>query len=533
MTWSPMLQLFIILALGSALGSISFYGFGLRSAAVLLVALVCGHFGFSVPIEISDFGVLLFVYASGLSAGSRFFRSLGRYSWKLLLLGIVPVIVSALTMIVATQSIPLAPELSLGLFSGAITSTPAFAAALDALKEQGNQHTELLSVGYGFAYPFGMLGVALIVQLLPLLVRNNLKTEAQLLKSAELQERGEIEVRHYRITNLNCVGQTLRALDIRQYADATISRITRGTQILAADPDLALQAADVVSVVSTSQQFHKLAMLLGEEVKENLELGTDIIADDIEVSLAAITLQPLQELNFYSNYKVIITRVRREGIEFTPDGTTQLEIGDSVRVVGEKDAVRKFTLLLGEYQHKIQETHMLPFLLGILIGITVGSFSIELPYGVTFRLGLGGGCFLVSLLLGHFRKIGRFRIYVPHAARNLCRELGLLMFLAGAGTTAGAHFVEVLHSYGPMIFWCGVAITCSAVVSAFMIAFLVLRMPLLQSLGFLCGSANNSLPLTSLAEKSDSDFAAVAYATLYPISLITKIFVAEVLLRLL
>lgn len=158
---SDILLIFSIALLGYILGSVKIAGLKLGSSAVLLAALVFGHFGFSVNSVIRNFGLACFVCAVGLIAGPVFFRNFQKNALSYIGLGILTIAAGAAATIAALRMFSIPTPLAVGMFSGALTSTPGLAAAMEATENP------LASVGYGIAYPFGVVGVVLFVQLIP------------------------------------------------------------------------------------------------------------------------------------------------------------------------------------------------------------------------------------------------------------------------------------------------------------------------------------------------------------------------------
>ena len=198
-----------------------------------------------------------------------------------------------------------------------------------------------------------------------------------------------------------------------------------------------MHVGDVVLAVGADEELDKLRLLVGEEVQVEMDANTRTVSREMFVTEEKLAGKRLMDLHVWDRYTVIITRIRRAGLEITPIGTSTLELGDTLRVVGDDAALEEFGRLVGGNTRKIDETNMVPFLIGLVLGILVGLIPFPLPNGMTIKLGAAGGAFLVSLLLGHFGRIGPFRLYVPAAARNISRELGLMLFLAGAGANAG------------------------------------------------------------------------------------------------
>jgi putative transport protein len=148
---------------------------------------------------------------------------------------------------------------------------------------------------------------------------------------------------------------------------------------------------------------------------------------------------------------------------------------------------------------------------------------------VQVRLGSAGGAFLVSLLVGHFGGLGPLRLYVPAAARNLSRELGLILFLAGAGISAGADFVETLQQQGPSLVLGGAVITIVAVLAGLVLMHQFYRMNLLATMGALSAGMTNPPALGAANTQTETDLPTLYYASVYPVALIFKIVLAQLL----
>ncbi len=314
---------------------------------------------------------------------------------------------------------------------------------------------------------------------------------------------------------------------------ANISRVKRGEQIFATTPDLVLQQGDVVMVVGSEEELDKMRLVLGEETRERMDVNSNVLSVDVEVTEESLTNKKLAQMRAWERYNIVITRIRRQGLEIAPTGNVTLEMGDHIRVVGDKAAVEAFAALVNRSPRKADETHMAPFLVGLLAGIALGALPISLPNGIQVRLGSAGGAFLVSLLVGHFGGIGRLRLHVPAAAKNLTRELGLMLFLAGAGVNAGAHFMEILRQQGASLLLAGVFITTSTVLAGYLLMERVYRMNTLASMGALCACMTNPPGLGAANSQTETDLPTLSYASVYPVALIFKILMAQGLVELL
>jgi putative transport protein len=525
--------LFAILAIGSWLGSLSVRGFSLGSAGVLFTAMVFGHFGLRVPQPVMELGLLLFVYAVGLQAGPRFFRTFRRHGLRFVIIAAVVALSGAFFTILVQQVLNLPFDLASGLYTGALTCTPALAAAIDAARRISPSSSAAISVGYGMAYPFSMISIVLLVQLMPRLFRRSLRQEeAAWLKEKET-ETPALQARQFRLTNPNVDGKTVSEVNPQRMIQANISRIKSSEQVSAATPDRMLHLGDVLMVVGAPDELDKMRFLLGEETHERMDVNADVLSMDVEVIEDSLTGKKLGEMRLWEQYTVVITRIRRQGMEIAPSGSVALEMGDNLRVVGDKLAVENFVRLVHGHPRRAEETSMLSFLAGLLLGILVGSIPLQLSGGLQVRLGSAGGAFLVSLVVGHFGRLGPLRLYVPTAAKNLARELGLMLFLAGAGGEAGSQFVEILRQQGASMLVGGAFVTVASAGAGLFVMQRIYRMNLLATLGALTGCMTNPPGLGAVNARSESDLPTLSYASVYPVALIFKILMAQLLVGIL
>jgi putative transport protein len=517
-----MLVLFLILAIGSWIGQIKIKGVSLGAAGVLFVGLVFGQ-------PIMDLGLLLFVYAVGLQAGMRFFRTFKRQGIQFVVIGISTVTAGAVAIGLIAKWMGLSFDLAAGLYSGALTCTPALAAAIDTVNRLAVGDAAAVSVGYGIAYPFSMIGVVLAVQFLPRFLRRDLHAEEVRWKEEQAKEMPGIVARTYRITNTNIDGRLVKDIDLHRLSTVNLSRIRRNDRVFAATPDTRLHISDVVMVVGQEAEVAKMDVLLGEPVDVPMDVNTNVKSVDVYVTEESLTSKKLAQLKLWERYTVVITRIRRQGLEMTPTGTATLEVGDSIRVVGDSDAVDEFVRLVAGKPGRRDETQMVAFLSGLVLGVALGNIPIPLPNGLDLRLGNAGGVFLVGLLIGHFGHVGSLRLWVPPAARNITRELGLMLFLAGAGTNAGAHIVEIVMERGWSLVVVGVAISAISVITGLILMLTVYRMTLLSTMGALSATMTNPPGLGAAQAQAETDLPTVAYASVYPVALIFKILLAQIL----
>ena len=528
-----MFVLFAILTFGSWIGQWSWRGISLGTAGVLFAALVFGHFGLSVSKEVMDFGLILFVYSVGLTAGPSFFRTFRRRGMQFVILALVVVTSGAVLTALIAYLLNLSPALAAGLYTGALTCTPALAAVLDSLQRISPGDAALASVGYGVAYPFSMISMVLLIQFLPTLLKRPIKIEEQKWLAEKAIETPGLVALQFRVTNPNCEGRTVAEVNPRRLAQVNLSRIKHGERVFAATPESILHLGDVVMAVGAAEELDKMTLLLGERTDERMDVNAEVLSLDIEVMDESLTGKTLASMKVWEQYTVVITRIRRQGLEITPQGNVTLEMGDGIRVVGEKSAVRAFAKEAQGSPRRASETSMTAYLVGLLIGVFVGLIPVPFGQGVTVKLGMAGGVFVTSLLIGHFGRIGPFRLYVPPAAKNLTRELGLMLFLAGAGTNAGSHLMDVLKDQGWILLLAGASITLLSALAGLVVMIKVFKLNLLSAMGSLTASMTNPPALASANSQTETDLPSIAYASTYPVALIFKILLAQGLVEVL
>ncbi len=523
----PVAAFFLIVALGAGLGSIRLAGITLGASGVLFIALLFGHFGVQLPTSFQDLGTILFVYAIGLQAGPRFFNQFRHRGFVFAKVGILVITTGAVLTWVLTQVLELDPALAIGMYAGAMTSTPGLAAAMDAAQNP------TVGVGYGLAYPFGIIAVVLLVQLLPRFFKIDIKDEERRLRENDSKE-SRLDRRQFVVRNPAWAGKTLAELEFRQLSEVNITRIFRQGKVSVAVSDSKLELGDVVLAVGRQSELDKLRILFGEEsFSEEIFETTDIVSRDITISTDKMVGKTLAELRILKTYGVVVSRVFREDLDFVPTGRYIMELGDLLRIVGSRDDCNRFVEEAGQQEKRIYETNIAALSLGIFLGILLAYKEFHLPGGVTFRLGLAGGPLLVSLVLAHFGRIGNMNVRTPRGAKYIMQQLGLVLFLAAAGTAAGGSLVQVISESGAVILLAGATITLTSALVGCAVAFYVFRQDFLTVLGVVCGSMTSTPALGIVSGISDRSESILAYTAVYPVAMILIAVVCQFLYFLL
>jgi putative transport protein len=531
---NQLLLCFLILAVGMGLGAIRLGGISLGTSGVLFAALLLGHWGtnagWSLPDKIGSLGLVLFVYTVGLGSGTTFFRTFRQQGKGLALLGIVTVAGAAVATWALAWLLDIPGELATGVFAGSLTSTPALASAIETATTTG-RNSLAVSIGYGMAYPLGVVGVVLYAQLLPKLLRVSLDELDGKVKAAG-RESGGIVRRLVRISNPAIIDRSIREVGELAHVKAQIPRVLDGERLVPMKPDHVFQDGQVVLLVTDEDNADLLTALLGKptEVPFFVDSGHD--RAEIVLSNSELLGRPLRELHLRSRFGVTISRIERFEVPFVPSGDTTLNAGDRITAVGPPDQLRLFAKEAGHRTRKLHETDLMSLALCLAVGILVGMIPIQLPGLPEFSLGMAGGPLLVGLLVAHFGQFLGNTAYMPAAARMLTQELGLALFLADAGFLAGGSFMDTIKMYGAAPFLLSFIVIVVSLSLAYSFARFALGMNLLQILGGTCGAMTSTAGVGALSGATDSAIPVASYAAAYPASLVMMIVFAQILIAI-
>lgn len=524
---NEVLALFAVISTGLLIGRVNIGGISLGSSGVIFTALAFGHLGVKIPAGVGALGLVLFVYCVGLRAGPGFFRNFVRQGKSLTRLGGMLILVGAATAWGMSRLLHIPADLTAGIFAGALTSTPGLAAAAERLPE-GSQ----VAVGYGLAYPFGVIGVVLFVQLLPRLLRTDLNQLGRELQAKDDPGRKIIRVL-VEVMNPAVIGKRLSDLEMIAESNCQVPRRLEGNQLLPVSPTFTLEAGQHVLVVGREFRVPTVVSLLGRR-SENIDYVMDSERDrrTIVVGSRRIVGKSLSEIRPIHNFGVTISRIARHNIEFVPDMADEIAYGDSLLVVGEPENIDKFAEYAGHRARAADETDLISLGLGIICGIILGLITFDLG-GEGFSLGMAGGPLFVALVLGHFGRVGPVLGYLPRASHLLLMESGLVFFLADAGVEAGVTLVPVLQQHGLNLSLASLAIAFVPMICGYLFGRFVLRMNLLEIVGGVCGGMTSTPGLGVITAKTDIDIPVVSYAAAYPVALILMTVFAQVLVTLL
>lgn len=523
---SSYFSLFLIVALGFMLGRIKIKGLSLDVSAVIFIALLFGHYGVTIPASLGKFGLVLFIFTIGIQAGPGFFDSFKSKGKTLIILTLLVVGSACLTGLIFKYALGIRTEELVGLIAGSLTSTPGLAAAIDSTQSSA------ASIAYGIAYPFGVIGVILFIKLLPKMLRFDMEKETKRLEALAIDKYPTLETGTFKITNSNVFEKSLVQLRVRSMTGAVVSRIKHGDDLQMPSAQTVLHEGDLVKAVGNEKSLAQLTLLLGERINEDVPLGATQEIESLLVTNKQIINKTLGNLNLQAAFGCTVTRVRRSGIDLAPNPDLHIKFGDKLVVIGSKDGLQQLGQLFGNNEKKLSDTDFFPIAMGIVLGVLVGKINISFSDSFSFSPGLTGGILIVALVLSAIGKTGPIVWSMSGSANSLLRQLGLLLFLAEVGTSAGSTLVETFKESGWTLFGVGFAITLIPMVVAVLVGHGIFKINILDLIGSIAGSMTSTPGLAAADSMTDSDMPSIAYATVYPIAMVVLILFIQLIAML-
>jgi putative transport protein len=526
-----------------ALGSLSVKQLRLGVAGVLFSGILFGHFGFRIDQHLleflREFGLILFVFTIGLQVGPRFLSSLKKQGLILNALGAGVVILGGLFAVLWAFFPGIAVPAVAGLFSGATTNTPSLAAAQAALENLPTKlpgSSDLPGMAYAAAYPFGILGIILTMFLVRRIFRVDVGAEVAAVAESQRRNPHAPDYLDLEVTNSNLDGLPIKQIPFYTGSGLIASRLFRDSKLTVPTEETPLRVGDSLRLVGPRATLHELANVIGKPSAVDLRsVPTDVTTDRIYVTRRDVLGRTIGELQFTEKFGVAVTRITRAEVEFAAGDNQRLHLGDLLFVVGPSDGIRRVSEAVGNKPKALTHPHVLPVFVGIFFGVLLGSLPITFP-GVPapLRLGLAGGPLLVAILLSQFGRIGPLVWYLTPAANLVLREIGIVLFLACVGLKSGERFFDVLLQ-GQGLVWLllGAIITFVPLAIAGIVARAVCKLDYATLCGVLAGSMTDPPALAFAATLTQSDQPLISYATVYPLVMILRIVIAQVIVLLL
>ena len=533
----------LVAVVGLFIGNVKFRGIGLGIGGVLFGGIIVGHFvsqaGMTLSSDmlhvIQEFGLILFVYTIGIQVGPGFFASLRVSGLRLNLFAVLIVIIGGLVTAILHKLFDIPLPVVLGIFSGAVTNTPALGAGQQILRDLGTpmEMVDQMGMSYAMAYPFGICGILFTMRMLRVIFRVNVETEAQQHESSRTNGGALIRTINIRVENPNLHDLAIKDVPILNGDKIICSRLKREETLKVPSPDTIIQLGDLLHLVGQPADLHNAQLVIGQEVDTSLSTkGTDLRVERVVVTNENVLGKRIRDLHFKERYDVVISRLNRAGVELVASGDISLQFGDILNLVGRPSAIDAVANVLGNAQQKLQQVQMLPVFIGIGLGVLLGSIPVFVPgFPAALKLGLAGGPLIMALILGRIGSIGKLYWFMPPSANLALRELGIVLFLSVVGLKSGGDFVNTLVN-GEGLSWIGYGalITAGPLMTVGILARMPAKMNYLTMCGMLAGSMTDP-PALAFANNlhPTSGAAALSYATVYPLVMFLRIIAPQLL----
>jgi len=510
----PMLTLFFTVALGYLVGEINVKGFALGAGAVLFVALAVGWFApKAIPAPmIGSLGLALFLYTVGIQYGRQFFSGLvSADGLRANLLALSGVALSGLVCIAFWQGLDTNLGYALGLFAGSGTSTPTLQTALVAI---GNDDP---AVGYGVAYPFGVAGPILLLYLTFLVLKPKI----------EAPPPATLELKEVAVHSAALIGKELRELMVAVRGDVQIVAVRHADRNRPITPSTVVRRGDVLLAVGPNPaSLDEFATLVGANAPgQVLTDRRDLDYLRVFASKAAIIGRPLGDLPLPSKGAAAIVQVRRADTDLIAHPDLILEYGDRVGLFAKRSDFPALRRFFGDSIKGSAEVSYISIGLGMAVGFFAGALAVPVPGVGKITFGFAG-LLLVALVFGNLQRTGGLNWTMPLSANLVLRNLGVTLFLAQAGMSAGPKFVSTVAETGFLMLGLGMIATAALIVPILAIGLWMLKLPYDAVAGIAAGSTGNPAIFTYAAKLAPSERVDVGYAMIFPgMTIIKMLFV--------
>ncbi len=537
------LLLSFVIAAGIQLGKIKVFGVSLGITLVLFVGIILGHFGFTINHNVihffKEFGLILFVYSVGMQVGPGFFSSFKKGGITLNMLACGIVFLGVVTAIILHYATGIPMPTMVGILSGAVTNTPGLGAAQQAFSDMYGSTDNTIALGYAVAYPLGVIGIILSIIFIRYVFRVNFDKENEQLNNEDASHTNEAKPVSLIVKNPAVFGKSVGELsNLLEHRDFVISRIWHDSdkQIEIVSANTVLMENDKVFVITTEQDAQTIKTFIGEEIdmerKQWIRMESQFINRRILITKPELNGKRLGQLKLRKLYGINITRINRAGVDLVATPHLTLQVGDRVNVVGTETAVTNVEKVLGNSMKRLNEPNLITIFIGVALGIVLGSIPITFP-GIPqpVKLGLAGGPLIVAILISRFGYKYKLVTYTTQSANLMLREIGITLFLACVGISAGDGFVDTIVNNGGFA-WIGYGfiITTVPLLIIGCIGRYFCKVNYFTLMGLIAGSTTDPPALAYSNATAGNDAPSVGYATVYPLTMFLRVLTAQLLI---
>lgn len=540
-----LLYSFVIFA-GIYLGKIKIFGISLGVTFVLFVGILMGHLGYMVEGNtlhfLREFGLILFIFSIGMQVGPGFFSSFKEGGIKMNVLALTGIGLNLILMLGVfyiqggMDGLTNLPQM-VGIMSGAVTNTPGLGAAQQTLlqiDQNGYDLSQQMSMGYAAAYPLGVIGIIIAMLVVRKVFHIDVKKEIEEVENEQSESQLAPHMLTLEVTNELIVGLSLSKLHSLISANFVVSRIEKpGGQVLIPTANDEMELGDLVLIVCSIQDEETFCRFIGPKIEKEWEMVQGpVVSRRILVTKTEYNGAKLGSLRLRMGYKLNVTRVNRAGVDLLASPSLRLQMGDRLTVVGKLADIDRLADRLGNSMKRLNEPNLITMFIGIFLGIIVGSIPLQFPgMSVPMKLGLAGGPLVIAILISAYGHKFHLVTYTNSSANLLLREIGLCLFLASVGIAAGKDFAEtVFNATGASWVGYGFIITLIPLLVIGIIGRWKYKMNYLTICGIMSGAYTDPPALAFANKISNNDVPAVAYSTVYPLTMFMRVIVAQVVI---
>lgn len=535
-----------VIFMGIYLGKIKIFGVSLGVTFVLFVGIFMGHFGYTVDSNVlhflREFGLILFIFSIGMQVGPGFFSSFKEGGVKMNALAVTGILLNvgimlAIYFIQGGSEGETSISQMVGIMSGAITNTPGLGAAQQTYLQvipDGYSVSQQMSMGYAAAYPLGVVGIILSMIIIKAIFRIDLNKE---MSEIENDQKDSALAPHYatfKITNDLINGLSMLKLHTLISRDFVVSRIEKpdGSVIVPTSKSI-VELGDLCLIVCSQHDEEMFTRFLGPTVEKKWDRDHGpVVSRRILLTRTEYNGVKLGSLRLHSAYQLNVTRVNRAGIDLLATPNLRLQMGDRMTVVGKIDDINNLAAKLGNSMKRLNQPNLITMFIGIFLGILVGSIPLQFPgMSVPMKLGLAGGPLIVAILIGAYGHKFHLVTYTNSSSNLLLREIGICLFLASVGIAAGKDFAAtVFNIRGAIWVGYGVLITVIPLLVVGIIARAKYKLNYFSIIGMMSGSYTDPPALAYANKVANNDSPAVAYSTVYPLTMFMRVIAAQVVI---
>ncbi len=525
-----------VIAAGIYIGKLRIFGVSLGVTFVLFVGILMGHFGYVVDNDVlkfvREFGLILFIFSIGLQVGPGFFSSFKKGGMRLNFLAVL-IIALNVAIVLCIYYFGNIHDISalVGVMSGAVTNTPGLAAAQQTVSQMagGPEQANIMASGYAAAYPLGVVGIILSMFIIKWIFRIRIDDEIKQIETDQEDSQLKPYFMTVEVENKLVDGKTMLELHDIVNTNFVVSRLmTTEGNIVIPKSSTTIHTGDKLKIVCSAAEADRFRAVIGPDVEMDWDsTPTPVYSRRIVITKSEYNGVALGSLRLHNGYQVNCTRVNRAGVDLLASPNLRLQMGDRVTVVGNLEDIDRLADRLGNSMKRLNQPNLITIFVGIILGIILGSINI----GFGMKLGLAGGPLVVAILLSRFGYKAQLVTYTSTSASMMLRELGICLFLASVGIAAGKDFAASVFNETGMwwVIW-GFVITLVPLIIVGCIARGHDRINLLTIMGLVSGSNTDPPALAYANNSTGNDQPAVAYSTVYPLTMFLRVVAAQVLI---